>query len=172
LISLIRKLVAILNATRLVLLTMWLGAALFFSAVVAPAVFVVLRSFALPNAGEIAGTIVTRTLSVVNIGGFLIGVFLLLTFFARRTDRGRPALVVEFFCLAIVVMATGAGHWLIAARMRALRAAMVLPIDLVPVDDPRRIAFNSLHGYSVSALGLAMIAALIAIVLIARSLRS
>jgi hypothetical protein len=154
-----------------VLLTLWLGAALFFSAVVAPAVFVVLRSFALPNAGEIAGTIVTRTLSVVNIAGFLIGVFLLLTLFARRTP-GRPAFIVEFFCLAIVVMATGLGHWLIAARMRALRAAMVLPIDLVPVDDPRRIAFGSLHGYSVSALGLAMIAALIAIVLIARSLRS
>lgn len=154
------------------LLALWLGAALFFGAVVAPAVFVVLRSFALPNAGEIAGTIVTRTLSVVNIAGFLIGVFLLLTLFARRTGPGRPALIVEFFCLAIVVMATGIGHWLIAARMRALRAAMVLPIDLVPVDDPRRIAFSSLHGYSVSALGLAMIAALIAIVLIARSLRS
>jgi len=155
-----------------VLLTLWLGAALFFGAVVAPAVFVVLRSFALPNSGEIAGTIVTRTLSVVNIAGFLIGVFLLLTLFARRAGPGRPAFIVEFFCLAIVVMATGIGHWLIAARMRALRAAMVLPIDLVPVDDPRRIAFSSLHGYSVTALGLAMIAALIAIALIARSLRS
>jgi hypothetical protein len=155
-----------------VLLTLWLGAALFFGAVVAPAVFVVLKSFALPNASEIAGTIVTRTLSVVNIGGFLIGVFLLLTLFARRSGPERPAFIVEFACLAIVVMATGFGHWLIAARMRALRAAMVLPIDLVPVDDPRRIAFRSLHGYSVSALGLAMIAALIAIVLIARSLRS
>jgi len=154
-----------------VLLALWLGAALFFGAVVAPAVFVVLRSFALPNAGEIAGTIVTRTLSVVNIAGFLIGVFLLLTLFARRTGPGRAAFIVEFFCLAIVVMATGIGHWLIAARMRALRAAMVLPIDLVPVDDPRRIVFSSLHGYSVSALGLAMIAALIAIVMIARSLR-
>jgi hypothetical protein len=151
---------------------MWLGAALFFSTVVAPAAFTVLRSFALPNANEIAGTIVTRTLSVVNIGGFLIGVFLLLTLFARRIGPERPAFLVEFFCLTIIVMAAGLGHWLIAARMRALRAAMVLPIDQVPVDDPRRIAFHSLHGYSVSALGLAMIAALIAIVLIARSLRN
>ncbi len=163
---------AILNTTRLVLLALWLGAALFFSAVVAPAVFVVLRSFALPNAGEIAGTIVTRTLSVVNIGGFLIGVFLLLTLFAWRSGPGRTAFIIEFLCLAIIVLATGLGHWLIAARMRALRAAMLLPIDLVPVDDPRRIAFSSLHRYSVSALGLAMIAALIATILIGRSLRS
>jgi hypothetical protein len=163
---------AILNATRLVLLTLWLGAALFFSSVVAPAAFTVLRSFALPNASEIAGSIVTRTLSVVNVAGFLIGVFLLLTLFARRSEPERPAFLVEFFCLAIVVMATGLGHWLIAARMRALRAAMLLPIDRVPVDDPRRTAFNNLHGYSVGALGLAMIAALIAIVLVARSQRS
>ena len=51
-------------------------------------------------------------------------------------------------------------------------AAMALPIDQIAVDDPRRIAFNSLHGYSVKAFGLAMIAALLAVVLIARSLSS
>ena len=161
-----------INFTRLVLLTLWLGAAIFFSSVVAPSVFTVLRSFALPNANEIAGTIVTRTLSVVNIGGFLIGILLLLTFFARRSMPGRPALLVEFISLAIIVTTTGLGHWLIAARMRALRASMVLPIDQIAVDDPRRIAFNNLHGYSVSALGLAMIAALVVIVLIGRSPRS
>jgi len=163
---------ASINFTRLVLLTLWLGAAIFFSAVVAPSVFTVLRSFALPNANEIAGTIVTRTLSVVNIGGFLIGIFLLLTFFARRSMPGRPALIVEFISLAIIVTSTGLGHWFIAARMRALRSSMVLPIDQIAVDDPRRIAFNNLHGYSVSALGLAMIAALVVIVLIGRSPRS
>jgi hypothetical protein len=38
----------------------------------------------------------------------------------------------------------------------------------VPESDARRIAFNSLHVYSVNALSLAMIAALVAMVLIAR----
>src|SRR5258708_7306711 len=160
------------NLLKSILLSLWLGAALFFSFAVAPNVFAVLRSFALPNANEIAGTIVTRTLSVVNIGGFLIGIFLLLTFFARRSMPGRPALIVEFISLAIIVTSTGLGHWFIAARMRALRASMVLPIDQIAVDDPRRIAFNNLHGYSVSALGLAMIAALVVFVLIGRSPRS
>jgi len=56
--------------------------------------------------------------------------------------------------------------------MRALRAAMVLPIDQIAADDARRIAFNSLHGYSVNALGLAMIAALVALVLMGRGLRN
>ena len=80
--------------------------------------------------------------------------------------------MVECFCLGLIILATGIGHWVIAARMRALRMAMILPIDQIATDDPRRIAFGSLHGYSVNALGIAMIAALVAIVLIARSLRS
>lgn len=80
--------------------------------------------------------------------------------------------MVECLCLGLIILATGLGHWVIAARMRALRMAMILPIDQIAADDPRRIAFGSLHGYSVNALGVAMIAALVAIVLIARSLRS
>ena len=161
----------ILGSTRLVLLSLWLGAAVFFSVAVAPAAFGVLRSFALPNASEIAGSIVTRTLSIINVAGFVIAAFLLLTLFGRRASTGRFSLIIESLCLGLILVATGVGHWIIAARMRALRAAMYLPIDQVPVDDARRVAFNSLHGYSVNALALAMIAALIAIVMIARGLR-
>jgi uncharacterized protein DUF4149 len=161
---------AIVNFTRLVLLSLWLGAAVFFGVVVAPTAFTVLRSFAVPNASEIAGTIVTRALSVVSISGFLIGLFLLVTAFARRNAQGRVGFLVELVCLVIIVVATGIGHWVIAARMLALRAAMALPIDQIAVDDPRRIAFNSLHDYSVKLFGVAMIAALLAVVLIARGL--
>ncbi len=138
---------------------------------VAPAAFGVLRSFGLPNANEIAGSIVTRSLSVVNIAGFGIALFLLVTLIVRRNVSGRVSFIVECICLAVIALSTGVGHWFIAARMRALRAAMVLPIDQIAADDPRRIAFNSLHGYSVNALGLAMIAALIVMFLMVRSLR-
>ncbi len=170
--SLIRRGWTILNSTRLSLLACWFGAALFFGAVVAPAVFGVLRSFGLPNANEIAGSIVTRSLSVVNIAGFVIALLLLVTIILRRNAFSRVSFIVECICLGVIALATGVGHWLIAARMRALRAAMVLPIDQIPADDPRRIAFGNLHGYSVNALGLAMIAALVAMVLMARSLRN
>ena len=163
----------VLNFSRLILLACWFGAALFFSIVVAPAAFGVLRSFDLPNANEIAGTIVTRSLSVVNVAGFLIGLFLLASLFVQRVSRRSTAVVViECACLGTIVLTTGIGHWVITMRMRALRVAMYLPIDQVPLDDPRRVAFQNLHGYSVTGLGLAMIAALIAVVLMARSLRS
>jgi Domain of unknown function (DUF4149) len=170
--SLIRKDCTILNFSRLILLACWFGAALFFGAVVAPAAFGVLRSFGLPNANEIAGSIVTRSLSVINIAGFLIALLLLVTAILRRNSSGRVSFIVECICLGAIALATGVGHWLIAARMRALRAAMVLPIDQIAADDPRRIEFSSLHGYSVNALGLAMIAALVALVLMSRSLRN
>ena len=161
-----------MNSTRPILLACWFGAALFFGAVVAPAAFGVVRSFGLPNANEIAGSIVTRSLSVVNLAGFVIALLLLVTLFLRRNTSGRVSFIVECICLAVIALATGVGHWVIAARMRALRAAMVLPIDQIAADDSRRVAFNSLHGYSVNALGLAMIAALIVMFLMVRSLRN
>lgn len=150
---------------------MWLGATLFFGAVVAPAAFSVLRSFDLANASEIAGTIVTRSLSVVNIAGFVISVLLLLALVLRRGSLGRGVILVESVFLGVIALSTSIGHWVIAARMRALRAAMILPIDQIRPDDPRRMAFNSLHGYSVNALGLAMIAALVMILVYVRRLR-
>jgi hypothetical protein len=153
------------------LLACWFGAALFFGAVVAPAAFSVLRAFDLPNANEIAGSIVTRSLSVINLAGFAIALLLLVTLILRRKSSGRASFIVECICLVVIALTTSVGHWLIAARMRALRAAMELPIDQIAADDSRRVAFNNLHGYSVNALGLAMIAALVAMVLMTRSLR-
>lgn len=153
------------------MLACWFGAALFFGAVVAPAAFGVLRSFGLPNANEIAGSIVTRSLSVVNIAGFVMALLLLVTLILRRNYLSWLSLTVECICLVVIALTTALGHWFIAARMRALRAAMIVPIDQIAADDPRRIAFNSLHGYSVNALSLAMIAALIAMVLMARAQR-
>jgi hypothetical protein len=139
--------------------------------VVAPAAFGVLRSHGLPNAGELAGSIVTRSLSVVNVAGFVIALLLVLTLFFLRGSAGRVSFIVEAVCLVVIALATSLGPWVLAARMRALRAAMVVPIDQVAMDDSRRIAFNNLHGYSVNALGLAMIVALVAMVLMARNLR-
>ena len=150
---------------------MWFGAALFFSAVVAPAAFGVLRSHGLPNASELAGGIVTRSLSVVNVAGFVVALLLLVTLFLRRSSVGRASVITEGICLGLIALGTGVGHWVIAARMRAIRAALELPIDQIAADDSRRVAFNSLHGYSVNALSLAMIAALVALVLMARGAR-
>jgi hypothetical protein len=125
----------------------------------------------LPNASEIAGGIVTRSLGVVNIAGFVISLLLLATLFWLRRNSG-ISFILECLSLGLIALATGVGHWFIAARMRALRAAMELPIDQIAAGDPRRIEFNALHGYSVNALGVAMIAALVAMFLMVRGMRN
>ena len=156
---------AVINHIRILLLAAWLGAAIYFSAVVAPNVFGVLRSFSLPNANEIAGTIVTRTLSVVNTSGFILGLLLLITTVVLKKRYGRASFVLQLGLLIVVAGATGLGEWVIAARMRGLRAAMHGQIDQVPLNDPNRMAFAALHGYSVAALGIAMMAAVLVILL-------
>jgi uncharacterized membrane protein YbhN (UPF0104 family) len=151
----------------MLLLAAWLGAAIYFSAVVAPSAFGVLRGFGLPNSSEIAGTIVTRTLSVVNTSGFLLSLLLLITAFALK-KRFRPwSFLLQLLMATVIAAATAIGEWIIAARMRGLRIAMRGQIDQVPLSDPNRIAFAALHGYSVAALGIAMFAALVLILLMA-----
>jgi hypothetical protein len=151
------------------LLAAWLGAAIYFSAVVAPAAFGVLRSFLLPNANEIAGTIVTRALGVINTIGFVVSLLLLAGALVLRRNYGRGSLLVQVVLLAVVAGATGLGEWVIASRMRGLRATMQGQIDQVALTDPNRVAFAALHSYSVRALGIAIIAGLIAFFVIANN---
>jgi len=151
-----------LNNVRLLLLASWLGAAVFFSAAVAPSAFRVLRAFNLPNAGEMAGAIVNRTLSVVNITGFVLSVLLLFIAFLLKEGYGRRGFILQTVLLLVVAITTGVGEWVIAAKMRGLRASLATTIDQIPAGNPSRVAFDALHGYSVTALSIAIIAALIA----------
>lgn len=158
-----RKAFSVLHASRAILLSLWLGAALFFSFAVAPSVFSVLPT------RELAGAVVARTLAIVNVAGFFVSIALAATVALARGATRRYALVSEAALLLIVAAATGVGHWVIAARMRGLRAAMMdAPIDSVAPDSPLRVAFNALHGYSVWALTFAMLAALVAVFLMLR----
>ena len=160
-----------LRTISLLLLGVWLGAAIFFSAAVAPNVFAVLRGAELPNAATLAGSVVTRLLAIINKGGFEIGLFgLVVSFFMTRGQKPIRR-IAEMLSLAIMAIMTAIGHWVIAARMATLRAAMQLPIDQIAPTDSRRAEFDTLHRYSLAMLGVAIIAALIAFLLIASSTR-
>jgi len=152
----------LIRQLRTLLLGMWLGAAIFFGASVAPALFGILRGAGLVNANELAGSVVTRLLSFLNKGGFEIALFALVTaFFVNRNQR-LVARAVEVLSLAIMAIMTGVSQWVITARMVALRAAMGGAIDQVPFTDPRRIEFDSLHRYSTTVMMVAMLAGLLA----------
>lgn len=163
----------IIDKIRMSLLAAWLGVAIFFSATVAPNVFRVLAAyrdaFGQPKALEMAGVIVSQTLSVVNTSGFVISVLSLLVTFALRKIYRRGSFIIQSFLIGVVVIATGVGEWYIAPRMRNLRYAMRLPLDQMALNDPDRVLFQTLHSYSVAALSVAMIAAVLVILLMVLS---
>ena len=163
--------IAILNDVRLLLMALWLGGAVYFSATVAPSAFGVLRALAVPHANEAAGSIVSRTLAMLNTSGFVISLVLLATAFLFRATIKRRTFLYEIVALLLVAITTGVGQWIIAARMLALRHSMSVPIDEVAKDNPLRVAFDTLHGASVTTLGIGIIAAIAALLLISRRRR-
>ena len=158
----------IVRCLRLLLLGLWLGAAVFFGAAVAPTVFGVLRGAQLPNANELAGMMITRMLATISRGGFEISLFLIVTGYFLSKKENQLVRFAEMISLAIMAIMTGVSHWIISARMLALRTAMQAPIDQIASSDPRRVAFDALHGYSVTAMGIAIVAGLVAFLIIAR----
>lgn len=144
---------------RLLLLSVWLGSAVFFIAVAQSA-------FAVLPQRELAGAVVNRTLSILNFGGLAIALILILTSFAGSKSFGRVSVWSERFLLMIIAAACAAGQFVIGLWLSMLRSQMGRPIDEVPADDPLRIQFNSLHQWSEWVLVAGIAAALIAFFII------
>ncbi len=149
-----------LTDIRLLLIALWLGAACFFSFAVAPSAFGVLPS------RELAGSMVNRTLLIVNISGIVIGAILILLSFVGTKGENKFKIWSERIVLLILTAACAVGQFVIGAWLYYVKMQMGKPIDEVALEDPLRIQFNQLHEYSVWILVTAMIAALIAFFLI------
>lgn len=149
-----------ISDVRLLLLSIWLGAAVFFIAVAQSA-------FAVLPQRELAGAVVSRTLLILNFGGMAIAVLLILTSFVGVRNANRIAIWVERFLLLILAAACAVGQFVIGFWLAMLRGQMGRPIDEVAADDPLRIQFNSLHAWSEWVLVTGMIAALIVFFIIA-----
>jgi hypothetical protein len=69
-----------------------------------------------------------------------------------------------------MIIACGIAQWIVGPRIERLRQEIGGPLDALPLDDVRRVAFGRLHGASVAWLGVAMLAAAVALVAAARAL--
>ena len=149
------------SVIELAMLALWIGAAAAVAAVVAPALFAVLPTRTL------AGAVVGRVLPVIFYSGIVIGIVaIILEWRAHHEWRwlgGESA-------AAVVVVACAIAQWYVAPRIEQVRQAIGGPVDGLPPDDPRRVAFGRLHGESVLWLGLAMMAAAVGAVLAARAI--
>jgi hypothetical protein len=157
---------ALIADLRTFLMALWLGAAVFFTAAVAQSAFAVLPS------RELAGAVVNRTLAVLNYSGFIVGLILLASSYLAKEKVNRLKLWIEQGLLLFLTGACAFGQFVIGARIHNLREQIGRPIDELAADDPLRVAFGQLHGYSVAILAFAMIAALIVYFLLAQRARN
>ena len=139
------------------LLAAWTGIAVFIAAVVAPAAFAVLPTRAL------AGALVGRTLPVLFALGIFVGV--LVAVLNQPMDAGRSVTVGA----SLLALACGAAL-LVERRLREMLDAIGAPMESLAASDVRRAAFGRLHGISVMLLGIAVLGACVAFVMLARSL--
>ena len=141
----------------LVLVSAWLGAVFLFGSVVAPAAFAALPTRAL------AGAVVGRVLPVLFLTGMGLGAGLLLI--ALRPWRGGLASAG-----GVLVLSCAISHFVIGARITRLRSTIGSTLDSLPAGDPQRALFGQLHAMSVAGLGLAVLAAIVALWLTAANL--
>ena len=140
---------------RLLLLSIWLGSAVFFIGVAQSA-------FAVLPQRELAGAVVNRTLAILNLGGIVIALILIATSFLGSVKYARGTKWAERFLLMIIAASCAIGQFVIGLWLSMIRAQMARPIDEVAADDPLRLQFNNLHEWSVWVLMAGMAAALIA----------
>ena len=148
-----------LQKTRLAILGLWLGAMAFFSFVVAPSAFAVLRQ------QQLAGALVSRTLGALEIIGIIAGALLIaLLFFSRERDR---AFLYELIALALMTASMLVSHFVVSRRMHELRMSLG-EITQLAASDPARVEFDRLHQYSVWLMGFNILGAIALIVYLAR----
>jgi hypothetical protein len=152
-----------LRTLMLLALIVWIGGIIFFAFVLAPTVFTVLPI------RELAGNVVSRSLTALHWMGLISGlVFLLCSVIYNQKKHADARLFSAAHVLMLVMLAlTAISQFGITPRMRALRSDMGV-IDNVPENDARRVEFNRLHGWSTRAEGGVFLCGLVVVVLTAR----
>jgi hypothetical protein len=140
------------------LLSAWLGAALLVAAVVAPAAFAVLPSRTL------AGALVGRVLPVLFWSGMALGV--VVAVLGRMVGIG----LLGAGAAVAFAAACAAAQLVVAPRIEVVRRSIGGAVDALDPSDPRRQAFGRLHAMSVLWMGIGGVAALVALVVLARLL--
>ena len=145
---------------RLLILAVWIGAAVFFIGVAQSA-------FSVVPERELAGAVVNRSLTILNFGGMGVAALLILTSLVGVANVSRPWLWIERFLLLFVGAACAVGQFVIGFWLASVRNQMGGPVDSLGPEDPLRLQFTMLHEYSVWILFAAMAAAAIGFFIIA-----
>jgi hypothetical protein len=138
---------------QLALLGLWIGVAGLFSFVVAPGAFSVLPT------SQMAGQLISRVLSGVEIIGICVGlVFLILSLWGRK-ERRIP--VFDLIVALLLTVSMGISHFVVSARLHDIREQMGDQLAALPSDDPVHATFDMLHKMSVGLLAFSLFSAIV-----------
>jgi hypothetical protein len=132
----------LLRFLEVLALGVWVGAAFFVGALLAPGVFA-----ALPTR-ELAGNVVGMALHRLHLLGFACALIYwgaAAALAARRPLAGRAPEVL----VVIMVLVMAAAHFGLTPRLTDLRSQMAAAhgsLDATPKEDPLRVQFGQLHG--------------------------
>lgn len=151
----------LLKFVRALALGAWIGAILYFAAVVTEEAFAVL-----PNRDE-AGLLVGFTLGGLHVMGLIAAaVFVIASVALAKSLKAflQPAV------LGVILMAllTTVSQYHVMPRMAGLRSQMG-SVEGTPASDPRRAEFDHLHSASVDMEGAVLVIGLVALFLTLRA---
>jgi Domain of unknown function (DUF4149) len=147
--------ISTLRFVRVLALGAWVGAILYFAAVVTQGAFAVL-----PNRDE-AGLLVGFTLSGLHMMGLIAAAaFVIASVALHKSLRAfiEPAVVGVILMAALTIGSQG----YVIPRMAVLRTQMV-SVEATPGNDPRRVEFDRLHGVSVDVEVTVLVIGLVAL---------
>ncbi len=158
---------SVLRFLMLLALIVWIGGIIFFAFVVAPSLFAVLPS------PDLAGRVVSRSLSILHWMGLISGaVFLLGSLVYNRIQHANPRLFspVHWLIAAMLVL-TAISQFGITPALRRSRAALTLGNvssgELMQRISAARLRFDHLHTWSVRLEGGVLVLGLVAVALTA-----
>ena len=154
-----------LRSLMLLSLVVWIGGLIFFAFVLAPTAFQVL-----PNT-HLAGNVVGRALGKLHWLAIISGIIFLVCsmLYSYLTNGTAHLFAMRHILICLMLALTLVSQFWIIPRMDILRAS-VGDFSTVPLDNPVRVQFDSLHVWSTRVEGAVLLLGLVAVYLTASAL--
>jgi hypothetical protein len=152
----------VLRYSYIVALVIWVGGTVVTGAVVAPTVFGVLQGWNPSEGRVLAGQVFGTVLQRLQLIAYVAGAVMIFALSLQRLLGPRPiAFGIRVALVAAMLGLTLYSGIVISPRIEALQQSVNGPMNQLPVDDPRRVEFDGLHGLSTTLFTLAGIGGLI-----------
>ena len=149
----------LLRYLYVVALVLWVGGLITAGALVAPSVFGVLQAWNESQGRVLAGQVFGEVLLRLTWLSYAMGGLMFITLTLHRLLGARPVKygirVGIMGVMLLMMMITG---FILIPQVDAIQAEVKGPVAELPDSDPRRMAFNRLHGisnilFSITAIG-------------------